>query len=76
MWNLKYGTNETEMRLTDIKNRRVVPEAEGRWGRDELRLGGEQIEAVPHRMNKQKGLLYRGRELYSLSCDKPSWKRI
>ena len=57
MWNLKYGTNEpvceTEMRLTDIKNRRVVPEAEGRWGRDELRLGGEQIEAVPYRINKR-----------------------
>ena len=54
----------------------MVPKAEGRWGRDELGLWGEQMGTVPYGMNKQKGLLYRGRELDSLSCDELSWKRI
>jgi len=64
-----------QKRDSQTERRQVVPRRRAGWG-DELGLWGEQMGTVPYGMNKQKGLLYRGREVYSLSCDKLSWKRI
>ena len=45
----------------------------GEWGREGLEVWDEQTKPD---MDKQQGLTGQHRELYSISCDKPSWKRI
>ena len=50
------------------------------WGvgreRDRLGVWGWQMQTITFRMNKQQGPNVQHRELYSISCDKPSWERI
>ena len=48
----------------------------GCWGRDGLGVWDEQMQAIIYRMDEQQGPTVEHRELYSISCDKPEWKRI
>ena len=74
MWNLKYGTNEpTYETETDSQTQKTdlqLPRGEG-WGRDGLRVWGQQMQTIIYRMDKQQGPTVQHRELYSKSCDKP-----
>ena len=54
----------------------VVAKGEGRWGREGLGVWDEQMQPLVYRMDTQQGPTVEHRELYSISCDKPSWKRI
>ena len=84
MWNLKHGTNEpiyeTE-RLTDIENRLVVAKGKGR-GRQrggegtEWEFGISKGKLLPNRTDKQQSPIVEHKELHSIRCDKPQWKRI
>ena len=78
MWNLRHkGTYlRNRNRLMDIENRLVVAKGEGEWGRDGLGVWDQQMQTIIHRMDKQQGPTVEHRELYSVPCDKPSWKRI
>ena len=46
------------------------------WGREGLGVWDQQMQTVIYRMDKQQGPTVQHRELYSMSCDKPQWKRI
>ena len=48
----------------------------GEWGRDGLGVRDQQMQTIIHRMDKQQGPTVQHRKLYSISCDKPKWKRI
>ena len=80
LWNLKYDSDinepiyETE---TDSQTQRTD------WGCQEDRVREGRIGSLGLadancciQMDKQQGLTVERRELYSTSCDKPSWKRI
>ena len=54
----------------------VVAKGEGRWGRDGVGVWDLQIQTSINRMDKQQGPTVEHRELYSVSCDKPYWKRM
>ena len=72
MWNLNYDTNERNRNsLTDMENRLVV--AKGRrvgmvW------IGTLGLTTIIYRIDKQNGPTVS--QLYSISCDKLSWKRM
>ena len=71
MWNLKYDTNELIYKTeTDSQTQRT-----DLW----LPRGGMDWEFGISRcklLDKQQGPTVEHRELYSISCDKPSWKTI
>ena len=46
------------------------------WGRDGVGCWDQQMQTITYRLDKQQGPTVEHRELYSISCDKPSWKRI
>ena len=48
----------------------------GEVGGDGLGVWGWQMQTIIYRMDKQQGPTVYHRELYSISCDKPQWKRI
>ena len=48
----------------------------GGWGRNGLGIWDSQMQTSIYRMDKQQGLTVEHRELCSISCDKPEWKRI
>ena len=50
----------------------------GEWRSERHRSGvwGQQIQTVVYEMDKQQGPAVQHRDLYSISRDKPSWKRI
>ena len=48
----------------------------GGWGRVGLGVWDQQMQTSIYRMDKQQGPTVQHRELYSKSCDKPSWKEI
>ena len=48
----------------------------GGWGRDGVGVWGKQMQAFIYGMDKQQGPTVEHRALYSIPCDKPSWKRI
>ena len=66
----------TKPRLPDIENRPVVAKGMGRLGRDGVGVCGQQMQTIIYSMDKQQGPTVEHRELYSISCDKPSWKRM
>ena len=78
LWNLKYDTNEPIYETeTDSQTQRTD------WGCQEDRVRAGRIGSLGLaeancfiQMDKQQGLTVERRELYSTSCDKPSWKRI
>ena len=37
---------------------------------------GQQMQAIIYRLDKQQGPTVQHRELDSIPCDKPSWKRV
>ena len=41
------------------------------WGRDGLGVWDQQMQAIVHKMDKQRGPIVQHRERYSISCDKP-----
>ena len=47
----------------------------GGWERDGFGVWGQQMQTTIQRMDKQQGPTEQHRELYSISCDKPEWKR-
>ena len=51
-------------------------QGEGGWGRNGLGVWDQQMQTSIYRMDKQQGPTVEHREPYSISCDKPSWKRI
>ena len=59
-----------QKRFTDKDNRLTVAKGVG-WGRDELRIWGQQMQTIIYRMDKQQDPTVQHRELYSMSCDKP-----
>ena len=49
----------------------------GGWqGRDGVGDCGWEMQTIIPRMDKQQDPTVQHRELYSISCDKPSWKSI
>ena len=58
------------------RHRKQVAKGEGGWGRDGLGVWDQQMQTIIYRMDKQQGPTVQHRELYSVSCDKPQWKRI
>ena len=46
----------------------------GEW--DGLGVWDYKMQTSIHRMNKQQGPTIEHRELYSIFCNKPKWKRI
>ena len=77
MWNLKYDTNnliyetESQTQRTDVAAKR-----EGKWRRDGLGVWDQQMQIIIYRTDEQQGPTVQHRELYSISCDKPSWERM
>ena len=53
-------------------------EEQTRGGHEEGRRGvqGEQMQAAPHRLKKQRGPTVRHGEPLSISCEKSEWKRV
>ena len=47
----------------------------GGLGRDGVGVWGQQMQTIIYRMDKQGPTIWH-REAYSISCDKPQWKRI
>ena len=47
----------------------------GGWERDGLGVWGQQMQTIIYRMDKQQSPTVQYRELYSIPCDKPKWKR-
>ena len=45
------------------------------WERIELGVSDQQMQTGIKRMDKQQGPTVYHRQLYSISCDKPKWKR-
>ena len=52
----------------------------GCQGRSKLEAGRtgvwQQMGTITRRMDKQQGPMVWHKELYSVSCDKPKWKRL
>ena len=48
----------------------------GVWGGMEWEVGVSRCKLFIYRMDKQQGLTVEHKELYSISYDKPKWKRI
>ena len=48
----------------------------GDQAREGLGVSGQQMQTGLYRMDKQQSPTVQHRELYSISCDKPQWKRI
>ena len=69
MWNIKYDTNE----LFKKQKQTQGYQREKGWGRDKLGVWDQQIQTT---IDKQQGSTVQHRELYSISCNKPEWKRI
>ena len=78
MWNLKYDTNELIYKTeTDSQTQRTdlgLPGVGG-WRRDGLGVWDQQMQTIICRMDKQQGPTVQQRELYSISCNKPQWKK-
>ena len=78
MRNLKYNTNELIYETeTDSQKQRTdlwLPRVRGQ-GRDGVGVWGQQMQIVIYRMDEQQGAPVEHRDLYSIFCDKPSWKR-
>ena len=74
MQNLTHDTNELNYEKdTDSGTERTEEEV---WQGCGLELWDQQMQTIIYRMDKQQGPTVQHRELYSISCDKPEWKRI
>ena len=76
MWNLKYDTNEPtylRKRKRLIENRLWFPKS-GEKG--QAGVWDEQMQTIIYKMDKQESPTIQHRELYPISNNKPSWKRI
>ena len=68
---------QKENRLTDTEIRLVVAKGEGVGGGMESEFGVSRRKLLCRGWINHKVLLYiQHRELHSISCDKPSWRRI
>ena len=47
----------------------------GPWGRDRLGVCAQQMQTITYRMDEERGPNVQHKELYSISWDKPQWKR-
>ena len=77
MWNLKCGTNELIYKTETVSETERID----LWftrGRERDGLGSlGLVDAIcTFRMDKQQGPVEKYRELYSITYDKPEWKRI
>ena len=76
MWNLTYDTDELIYKTeadSQIEDRRGCQGRVGEGWTGGLGLAGETIT---YRMDKWQGPTVQHREVYSISLDKPYWKRI
>ena len=79
MWNLEYSTNEpiytTE---TDSQTQRADSWLQTWRAVGEGQTGGlrQQMQTITYRMDEEHGPNVQHKELYSISWDKPQWKRI
>ena len=48
----------------------------GGQGRERLKVWDQQMQNIIYIVDKQQGPTVQHKELYSISCDKPSWERI
>ena len=87
MWNLKYNTNEpipeaeidSQTQRADLWLLTGSGKEEGwTWESRQGRVWDCQMKTtnITFRMNIQQGPTLQCKELYSLSCDKPLWKRL
>ena len=53
----------------------LVAKEEKRHEGDGLRVCDYQMQTSVYRINKQQGPTVQHREIYSISCDKPEWKK-
>ena len=60
---------------THKENRLTVAKGEAWQGKEGLGAWGQQMETSIYRTEKQQGPSVQNRELYSMPCDKPQWKR-
>ena len=77
-WNLKYDINEHSYeKETDSQTQRIgFYGCQGEWGEgDGLGAGDQQVQTSIYRVDKQ-GPTVEHRELQSMSCDQPQWRRI
>ena len=75
MTQMNLSTNRK--RLTGIENRLAVAKGEGA-GEGWIRSSGLAdaiFLSIIYRTDKQQGPPMQHRELYSVSCDKPSWRK-
>ena len=78
--------NLSTKQITDLENRRVVAKGEEREGGKDWEFGLSRYKLLNIEWRNNKVLLYsmymeymfhvEYRELYSISCNKPQWKRI
>ena len=59
-------TQRTDLQLPKVKV----------WERDKLGVWDQQIQTTIYKTDKQQGSTVQYPELYSISCNKPYWKRI
>ena len=74
MGNLKHDTNECIYEIetdSQTENGLVVAKGEGEVG-----VWDQQMQTITHKIDKPHGPTVQHREWYSVSCDKPEWKRI
>ena len=45
------------------------------WGKDGLGVWDQWMQTIIYRLNKQQGPMVQHRKLYSISRNKPQWKR-
>ena len=59
-----------------VKQKRTVVAKRGGGRREGLGVWGQWMQTLTYRTEKQQGPTAHPRELYSVSCDKPEWKRV
>ena len=79
MQTLKYDTNEliykAEVDSQTQKTNLWLPKGKGDGGGINWEFGISRYKLLLHKIDKQQGPTVYHRELYSISCNKPQWKR-
>ena len=64
-----------KQKQTHKENRLMVAKGEAQQGKEGLGSWGWQMETSIYRIEKQQSPSVQHRELHSIPCDKPHWKR-
>ena len=57
-----------------LEDRLMAAKEEG-WRQNGLEVWGQQIQTITYRMHEQQDCTLQYRGLYSISCNKPQWKK-